>query len=153
MVATAFQTNTETGLAAMAADLLAAHSEFDDSDDPATNENVQMLVLAWAMVKGIRSRQHAAATAFTHAEVFAVNGVPTTPNPNADRIFEILGGHSMAAFLPLMTMIDDVYNEFLTVFGVDDVGDDLWGTNLVTNGSGPQLGPLMGDVKTPGFST
>jgi len=129
MAITAFQTNTETGLAAAAADLLAAGATFDDA--AANQENAQLLVWVWMLVKAIRTRQ---------------NGTPASGTGTAkDRVFELVGGHSAAAMLPLMTMIEDVYAEFLALFNdVDAAGDDPWGTNILTNGTGPENGPVHG---------
>ena len=127
MAVTAFQTNTETGLANAAADLVARDTDHDAN--AAAHENSQLLVWVWMLVKALRARQKATAGSGT------VLG--------KDRLFELLGGHTVAALLPLMTMIEDVYQEFFVYFNETDTqADDPWGTNILTHGTGPENGPV-----------
>lgn len=129
MTITAFQTNSENGLAAMAGDLLAKDATWDDST--ASNENAQILVLLYQLVRAIKVRQVAA---------------PTTNSGNArDRVFEVVGGHTAAAMMRLFTDIDPIFNELYTMFNsVDDAADSIFGTNLGDNGTGPVGGPIFG---------
>lgn len=131
MAITVFQTNTETLLAQMAADLLAANATADDGT--AQNENAQFLVVLWALVKFIKARQHAA---------------PTTGSGFArDRVLELVGGITHAAMLRLVNDIDAVYNEMYVLFNsvdqnLTDDTDEIWGASLGTRG--PVAGPIMG---------
>lgn len=130
MTITAFQTATETALAGAAADLLTFDATFDDST--AQNENAQILVWLYMLVKVIRARQRHAVTTQTIAS-------------KKDRIFAYVGEHTSYAMMQLCAMIQPVYNELYAVFNSNDTqADDPWGTNLGTNGSGPVGGPLHG---------
>lgn len=132
MTVTAFQTNSETKLAQMAADLLAFDATFDDSTNQ--NENAQILVWLWQFVKVVRVRQRHALTAFT------------TPASKKDRAFEYVGQHTHFAMMQLCAMIQPVYNELYAIFNSNDdsASDSPFGTNLGDNGTGPVGGPLHG---------
>lgn len=132
MAVTAFQTNTETNLANMAADLLAyLGTTLDDST--AGNENAQILTVMWALVKVFKARQHAA---------------PTTNSGTArDRLLELVGGVSAKAWGEVLINIDAIYNEFYVLFNSVDQNltnddDEIWGTALGTRG--PVGGPIHG---------
>lgn len=128
MAITAFQTNTETKLAQMAADLLALTATFDDGT--AQNENAQILTWFYQLVKVIRVRQRHAVT--------------TNTGTAKDRIGDLVGGHTAQVLMYLASEIDEVYNEMFTLFNsVDDpTNDSPFGTNLGDNGTGPVGGPL-----------
>ena len=114
----------EAGLDNMQGDLLAKTATMDDTD--LLKEDTQLLTWVYALVKAIRARQR-------EAGVIA-----------RDRAFGLyIGGHTERALLPLLTMIEPVYQEFLAAFNaVDDVADDPWGTNTLTVGTGPFGGPV-----------
>ncbi len=127
MTVTAFATNTETGLAGAAADLLAKDATFDDAT--INNENAQILTWTYMLVKVIRARQGEAVGSGVGSAV--------------DRVFGFVGPHSRHAFMVLTSMIDELYNEFFVAFNsVDAVADDPWGSNLGTVGTGPVGGPI-----------
>ena len=130
MAVTAFQAASENRLANMAADLLAKTATFDDA--AANNENAQLLVWAYQLIKVFRVRQRHAATA----------GVTTAK----DRAFTLVGPYTEAAFMVIASMTDQIYGEFLTLFNdVDDpTNDSPFGTNLGDNGTGPVDGPVHG---------
>lgn len=138
MAITAFQTASETPLAAMAADLLAFDATFDDST--AQNENAQILVWLWQLVKVIRVRQrHAIVNTDQMVESAAI------ASSKRDRIFRHVGEHTHFAMMQLCSMIYPVYNELYAKFNsVDDPLDSPFGTNLGDNGTGPVGGPLHG---------
>jgi hypothetical protein len=134
MAITAFQTNAETKLAGIAADLLAKTATYDDS--AADNENAQLLVWAYQLIKVLRVRQMHAPT----------SGTATA----ADRAFKLIGPHTERAFLVLASMIKPIYSEFVTAFnGVDDPTDSPFGANLGDQGTGPVDGPVHGTVVLP----
>jgi len=144
MAVTAFQTNSETNLANMAADLLAYFgTDMDSATD--TNENAQILTVLWALVKVIKARQHAA----PHVAV-------DTATLGRDRLLELVGGHTAKALTSLITEIDEVYNEFYKIFNSVDQNltnddDEIWGAALGTRG--PVGGPIMGSPNyTAGLS-
>jgi len=124
MAVLAFATNTETGLDAMQGDMLALTATMDDTD--LLKEDTQLMTWVWALVKALRARQREAGTIVR------------------DRLFGLyIGGHTERALLPLFTMIEPVYQEFLVAFNaVDDVADDPWGVNTLTVGTGPFGGPV-----------
>ncbi len=128
MTVTAFQTNTETKLAQMAADLLALTATFDDA--ASDNENAQLLTVFYALMTAIRARQRHAVT--------------TGTGTKRDRIFEMAGAHTQFAIMHLASMHEEIYNELYALFNsVDDpANDSIWGTNLLTNGTGPVNGPV-----------
>lgn len=138
MTITAFQTNSETPLAAMAGDLLAKDATFDDSTQQ--NENAQILVWLWQLVKVIRARQR-------HAIVISEQSVAAGTNPasKGDRIFKYVGEHTHFATMHLCAMIVPVYVELYAAFNsVDESADSPFGTNLGDNGTGPVGGPIHG---------
>lgn len=136
MTITAFATNTETGLAGAAADLLAKDAHFDDST--MQNENAQILVWLYMLVKVIRVRQRNAIV-YTDQAVDA----GTIDSTKRDRIFRYVGEHTHLAMMQLCAMIQPVYNELYAAFNSNDTqADDPWGTALGTNG--PIGGPLHG---------
>lgn len=138
MTITAFQTNTETALAGAAADLLVKDATFDDST--MQNENAQILVWLYMLVKVIRVRQRNAIV-YTDQMVDAA----TIVSSKRDRIFRYVGEHTHFAMMQLCAMIQPVYNELYAAFNANDTqADDPWGTNLGTNGTGPVGGPIHG---------
>jgi hypothetical protein len=144
MTITAFQTNSETNLANMAADLLAFFgTDLDGATD--SNENAQILTVMWALVKVIKARQHAAPHVAADAGKLG-----------RDRLFELIGGHTANAFMALVNQIDEVYNEFYVAFNSVDQNltnddDEIWGTALGTRG--PVGGPILGSPNyTAGLS-
>lgn len=139
MAVTAFQTNSETKLAAMAANLLAKDATFDDST--AQNENAQILVWLYQLVKVIRVRQRAA---IVNTDQMVDAG--TIVSSKRDRIFRYVGEHTHFAMMQLCAMIQPVYNELYAAFNnVDNPATDSpFGTNLGDNGTGPVGGPLHG---------
>lgn len=139
MAVTVFQTNSETKLANMAADLLAKDATFDDST--AQNENAQILTWLWQFVKVIRVRQR-------HAIVNTDQSVAagSIPLSKADRVFRNAGEHTHYVMMQLASMIVPVYAEMYALFNSNDdsASDSPFGTNLGDNGTGPVGGPVHG---------
>lgn len=117
-----FAAATNTSLDAVQGDFLAKNAALDDSD--AEKENLQILTVAYVLVKALRARKRSS---------------------NArDRLFaRFVGGHSERAFMRLLTMIEPVYQEFLTAANaVDDPATDpVWTANFCDQGTGPKSGP------------